>query len=140
LSQENVEIVQRMQGAFNQRDLVQFFDTLDPNVEWIPIMAVLEGRSYHGHDGVRQWLEELGRDWEVFETYSLANHDLGDRVLSLGFWRARGRSSGVELEHQQASWIIDLETGKIVRLQTFTDRDEAFEAVRLWRKTHADSS
>jgi len=139
MSQGNVEIVRRMQDAFNQRDLVQFFDTLDPEVEWIPIMAVLEGRSYHGHDGVRQWLEELSRDWEVFETYSVENRDLGDRVLSLGFWRARGRGSGVELESQQASWIIDLEAGRIVRLQTFTDRDEAFEAVRRWSKTHADS-
>ena len=64
---------------------------LDPDVELIPIAALLEGTTYHGHDGVRQWVEDVKRDWAEFEARPTDFQDLGDdRVLTLGSWRARG--------------------------------------------------
>jgi uncharacterized protein len=131
MSQENVDIVRRATDPFNRRDIPALLELLDPDVEWIPIMAALEGRVYRGHEGVRRWFEDLAADWESFETSGVEYRDLGDRVLVFGSWRARGRASGVELENRPASWLIDLKGGKIVRLQTFTDRAEALEAVGL---------
>jgi uncharacterized protein len=131
MASENLEQVQRLSSAFNRRDLDELLELIDGDVEWIPIMAALEGRVYRGHDGVRQWVEDLSVDWEYFETHQEEFLEIGDRVLILGRWRARARSSGVELESEQASWLIDLQDGKIVRLQTFTDRDEAVKAAGL---------
>ena len=131
MSRENLEQVQRLSSAFNSRDLDELFELIDSDVEWIPIMAALEGRVYRGHDGVRQWVEDLSVDWDYFETHQEEFRELGDRVLVFGRWRARARSSGIELESEPASWVIDLEDGKIVRLQTFTDRDEAVKAAGL---------
>jgi ketosteroid isomerase-like protein len=56
--------------------------------------------------------------------------DLGDRVLVFGHWRARGRTSGGESE-QPGTWLYEIKEGKVVRLQTFTNRDEALAAVGL---------
>ena len=129
MSQENVEVVERLAPAFNRRDLTAFLDLLAPDVEWVPLLGVLEGRAYRGHEEIRQWLEALGTDWEFFEVYYDELADLGDQVLVLGGWRGRGRASGVELGDRPATWLIDLQGGKVARMQTFTDRAEALEAV-----------
>jgi ketosteroid isomerase-like protein len=132
MSQENVEIARRLHVEFNRtfnEGKADLFDHLDPDVEWIPMTSVLEGIHFRGHDGVRQWLEDMKRDWEVFETRPVEFHDLGDdRVLSLGTWRAIGRGSGVELSFEQAAWLGHYRDGKLFRLETFTERERAFEA------------
>jgi ketosteroid isomerase-like protein len=128
MSQENLEVPRRMIDAYTRGDIPSFLDELDPDVEWIPIMAVLEGRVYRGPEGVQQWLAELARDWEYFEPRYEEYRDLGDRVLIFGTWRARGRVSGVELENQPAAWLYELKDAKVVRMRTFTDRTEALEA------------
>jgi ketosteroid isomerase-like protein len=131
MSQENVEIALALHAASNRRDVSAFLELLDPKVEWIPITAALEGRVYRGPEAVRQWWEELEADWEFFEVHPEDYRDLGNRVLLLGHWRARGRASGIELENQAASWLYEIRDGKIVRMQTFTDRTEALAAARL---------
>jgi ketosteroid isomerase-like protein len=130
MSSENVEVVERIFRAFNRRDMTAFLDLLDPDVEWVPILAVLEGRVYRGHEDVQRWVEDLAPDWEFFEVYYDELRDLGDRVLIFGHWRARGRASGVESE-QPATWICEIKAGKVVQLQTFTDRAEALESAGL---------
>ncbi len=131
MSQDNLEVTRRLIDAYNRGDIPSFIELLDPDVEWIPIMAALEGRVYRGRDGVRLWLEELARDWEYFEPCYEEYRDLGDRVLVLGRWRARGRASGVELENQPATWLYEIKDGRAVRMRTFTDRAEALAAAGL---------
>ena len=103
---------------------------LDPDVEWIPI--TLEGTSYQGHEGVRQWIDEMKQDWEDFEPLPEEFFDLGNgRLLAIGTWRAQGKISGVQLDSQPAAWLIHLRHQRIVRMQTFTDRRRALEAAGL---------
>ena len=130
MSQENVELVRRVCDAFNRRDIAAFLELLDPDVEWVPILAVLEGRVYRGHEEIRGWIKDLATDWEFFEVSYEEMRDLGDRVLVFGHWRARGRTSGGQSE-QPGTWLYEMKKGKVVRLQTFTNRDEALEAVGL---------
>lgn len=83
------------QPAFSGRDVESFLEQLAPDVEWTPILATLEGRVYRGHAGIRGMLDDLRRDWEVFEPMIDEVRDLGDdNFLALGRWRARGRGSG----------------------------------------------
>jgi ketosteroid isomerase-like protein len=128
--QNNIAQVQRMSQAFNHRDLDALLELIDPEVELIPIMAALEGHAYRGHDGVRQWVEDLATDWEFFETHQEEFREMGNRVLIFGRWRGGARKSSIELEGQPASWLVDLREGRVIRLQTFTDRREAIEAAR----------
>lgn len=133
MSQENVELVRGMFGAaahaLSGEPLGDLFRLLDPDIEWIPINAALEGTSYRGHDGVRRWIDEMNRDWDDFEALPNEFVDLGnDRLLAFGTWRARGRSSGIQLDAQPAAWLVRLRNGKVLRMQTFTDRADALEA------------
>ena len=132
MSTANIEVVHAVAETFNRRDLDAFLELLDPEIEWIPIMAALEGRVYRGHDGVRRWIDDLSVDWDVFETHQEEFREVaGDRVLVFGRWHARARGSRVELENEQASWLMSLRDGKVTRLQTFTVRGEALEAAGL---------
>ena len=130
MSQENVEIVRRVFDAFNRRDIDAFLEFLDFDVEWVPILAVLEGRVYRGHEDIRQWIDDLATDWEFFEVYYEELRDLGDRVLVSGHWRARGGASGVEVENP-GTYLYEIKDGKVVSMRTFTDRAEALDAAGL---------
>ena len=136
MSEENVEIARRSFEAFNRaftEGADDLYALLDPEVEWIPATAILEGRSYHGHEGVRQWIEDMKRDWEAFEPRPEEFLDLGDdRVLAaLGSWHARGRGGDVPLDFPRAAWLAQYREGKLVRMQSFTERQEALEAAGL---------
>lgn len=131
MSQENVETARRIAEKFNARDNDGLLELLDPDVEWVPIMAALEGRVYRGHEGVLRWLDDLESDWDEFQTRPDEFHDLGDRVLALGSWYARGRASGIEFENQPASWLWQFKAGRAIRLRTYTDRAEALEAAGI---------
>jgi ketosteroid isomerase-like protein len=135
VAEESVEVARKVLPAFNRsfsEDTADLYEVLAADIEWRPITAAMEGTAYHGHDEVRGWMEELRHDWEVFETRPEEFRDLGDgRVLVLGTWRARGRSSGVELDSQHAAWLMQVRNGKLARHQTFTDIEKAFEAAGL---------
>jgi uncharacterized protein len=130
MSQENVEIVRRVFDAFNKRDTPAFLELLDPDVEWVPILAVLEGRVYRGHEEVRGWIKELATDWEFFEVEYEELREVGGRVMVCGHWHARGRASGVELENP-GTYLYEIKDGKVVSMRTFTDRDAALKAAGL---------
>jgi ketosteroid isomerase-like protein len=101
------------------------------DVEFVPITAAMEGRVYSGCAGVRQFMEDLDAYWEFFDTHQEEWHDLGDRVVALGRWHARGRASGVEIDGQPAVWLAFIRDGKIARWRTFTDVHEGLEAAGL---------
>jgi ketosteroid isomerase-like protein len=129
---ENTEVARRSFDAFNRsvaEGTDDFYEFLDAEVEWIPITALLDGRTHRRPEGVRRWLDEIRHDWEFYELRWKEARDLGGgRVLALGTWHARGRRGGVQLSFEQAAWLIELRGGKLIRSQTFTDRGKAFEA------------
>jgi ketosteroid isomerase-like protein len=136
MSVQNFELARRLfaaaSQAINRGEFEELDGLIDPEIEWIPINATLEGGEYRGAEGVRRWVKETNHDWDFFEARPEEFRDLGgDRVLCLGTWGARGRGSGVELTSQPAAWLVDLRAGKAVRMQTFTDRDKALAAAGL---------
>ena len=46
-------------NALNDRDLDTYLTLIDPEVEFTSLIAEAESRTYRGHDGVREWWEEL---------------------------------------------------------------------------------
>jgi ketosteroid isomerase-like protein len=135
MSEEKVELARRMFEAFNRTfadGTPDLFELLDPEIEWVPMSAILDRTSYRGHDGVRQWLEEMKRDWTAFNLRPDRYIDLGDdRVLILGEWHAQGRAGGVPIDFPHASWLTRYRNRKLVSLRTFTDRKEALKAAGL---------
>ena len=135
MSEESVHVARKAFDAFNRtfakgtRDL---YDVLDPDVEWIPVTALLEGTSYRGEAEVRRWMTEIKRDWTDYEVRPQEFRDAGSgRVLVLGSWRARGRRGQVPLEFPQAAWLMQVAGERVTRVQVFTDQRKALEAAGL---------
>jgi ketosteroid isomerase-like protein len=128
---EDFEVVRTAWEGFSQNRVDDVLRHLHSDVELIPFGAAMEGRSYRGHAGVREWWEhEIEANWETFETHAEDFEQVGDRLVVFGHWVARGRTSGVDL-YRRATWVVDVTDGKISRWQTYTDRDEALRAARV---------
>jgi hypothetical protein len=54
-------IAQQFVDAFNRRDANDLVALVDPGFEWRPSVLVGGRRTYHGHQGLRQWLADLAR-------------------------------------------------------------------------------
>jgi len=123
-------IVREAWDACSRRDTAGFLAYMAPDVEAVPFGAAMEGIVYRGHEGVRQWLEqEIYETYEAFETIPEEFQEVGDHLLVLGRWCARGKESGMNVEFA-ATWVVDVRDGMIVRWQTYTDRDEAIRDAR----------
>jgi ketosteroid isomerase-like protein len=132
MSQENVELLRSAHDAFNSGDRERFVDLWHPDCEYRPALeGAIEGQGgvYRGHEGIRQWWEQFHDEWEDFST-DIEVHDLGDRTLTLGVLRARGRMSGVALEAPIAQ-LTTFRAGKVMTGEDYFDRDAALKAAGL---------
>ena len=120
MSQENVKIVRR----FLVVDVDEALTYADPGIVWNPI----EESSTQGHDAVRASLARWKGEWDDYELMPEDFVDRGDRVVVTVRLRGRGRRSGVEIDARFYD-LYTLRDGKIVRMDQFTDRSEAFAAV-----------
>jgi ketosteroid isomerase-like protein len=121
---DNVEVIRQFLEAVNRADVEGMTALMHDDAEFVPILAAMEGVEYSGHAGVRQFIKDLFEHWEFFETVQEEWQDLGDRVVAIGSWHARGKASGVEIENQPAVWLAHVRDGRIVRWRTYTDIDQ----------------
>jgi ketosteroid isomerase-like protein len=122
MSQENVEIVRRFLAA----DVDEAMPYADPGIVWNPI----EELPTQGHDAVRTSLAHWKAEWEDYEVVPEEFVDSGDQVVVTVRLGGRGRGSGVQIDARFYD-VYTLRDGKIVRMDQFTERSEALEAVGL---------
>jgi ketosteroid isomerase-like protein len=134
VSEENVEIARRGFDAVFRRpkpDFATINDLFHPNHEFVSTTSGVEGRTFQGASGFREWLTNMGEAWKswVNELEQVTNIDK-DRVLAITSFRSRGKASGVALEQRVAS-IVTVRGGKIVRTENYPSADEARKAAGL---------
>ena len=131
MSQENVERLRAALESYNQEGPEAIISLLDPDVEWIADRSDMGRVTYRGRDGVRKSFEELyeGFDKLGFDVKELI--DAGDHIIALGWMTARGRSTGVEAKLPLAVVFTAGRDGKLIRYESFRNRQEALEAVGL---------
>jgi ketosteroid isomerase-like protein len=102
-------------------------------VEWYPALEVLlggEATAYRGHEGIREMIrgtdEALGEIHVEFSTI----RDLGNRIFAVGHIRVRGKGSGAETE-SPVGCLAELKDGKLIRVRTYLDPEDALEAAGL---------
>jgi ketosteroid isomerase-like protein len=130
MSQRNVEIVRRWFEGFNARDVDALVGLADPDCEWLPFRAQLEGIVYRGHEGVRRFVGDVDEDWAAFRIDPLEFHDRGERIAVVGRVRARGRGGSVEVD-SRAGFAFELRSGRIMRATSHSDPEEALDAAEL---------
>ena len=135
MSQENVEVCKHIFEAVGvRRDTEAAIPYFDPEVELqSAIIGGAEGNTYRGHEGFREWMAESDAAFEELRPVASEEwefRDLGDDVLVIGRFRARGRESGVEIDSTIA-WLYAFRHGRIVRARGYLDPQEALEAAGL---------
>ena len=128
--QENVEIVRRATEAWNRDDWDALRALYDDDVVIVAPEEWPEAGTFSGWAVVREQFERLKESWEEERIEQDELLDLGDRVLALDRWVARGKGSGLEIETHGGN-LLTLRGGKIARIEFFLDRSEARRAAGL---------
>jgi ketosteroid isomerase-like protein len=125
-----VEIVKRLTDAFNRRDLGIFAGLTTPDFEWSPSMVAIEGEVFRGREGIETYFGRMSDAWEKFQALADEFCDLGDRVLWRGRLEGLGRAGRVPTS-APLDILYDFRDGKISRMRSFLDHDEALRAAAL---------
>ena len=91
-------LVRRFVDAYNSRQLEAQIELCDPEIELVPLRAVLEETIYRGHDGIRRFARDLAESWSEAHVELLELEVRGEQALSVGCMRLKGRSSGAVTE------------------------------------------
>ena len=128
MSQENVELLQRLQSDWNDGEPTVDASAYDPDVVFLPRRAATQG-GYRGLSGIEEFITDT---FEVFDKFELHSDykDLGDRVLAWGTLHVRARGSGIETDIEIGG-LFEFREGRIVRWEDFGSKDKALDAAGL---------
>jgi ketosteroid isomerase-like protein len=131
VSEEKSDMVRRVFEAFTERDVDAVLELADPDVEFYAPTGSIAGHDepYRGHDGMRQYFEDVARIWEELEVIPHEYRELDDTVVALG--RVYGRGLDGLLVDSPTGWIWKLRNGKIYECRVYTSRQETLDAAGL---------
>jgi ketosteroid isomerase-like protein len=129
MSQENVEIVQRMWAAFLGDDPTSGLSYCDPDIEWDGT-NLPDGTIARGHEAIVEHAMRWAEMWDDWTMEPERFIDAGGDQVILVF-REIGRSdSGLQMDERHAE-LYTLRGGRVVSRKGFSDPDEALAAVGL---------
>jgi ketosteroid isomerase-like protein len=131
VQRRNLAVVERALETMESgdRDLFEarLEEIMHPDCEWKPLVVVVEGRSYRGYDGMRDFAEDFLGSFEVrYEDRTL--RAIGERgVLLLATMKLRGRESGIDVS-QEVGVLFELEDGRILNGDVTASHADALSA------------
>jgi ketosteroid isomerase-like protein len=129
VSQENVEIVQRYMGTWNETG-EPLWNEIDPDAVFVIDPESFVAGTYRGHEGIRDLFRLTAEVFDQFR-YEVGDVvDAGDSVLVLGRISARGIQSGAT-GRQHGALVFQIRDGLVVAYRSYFDREEALAAVGL---------
>jgi hypothetical protein len=120
-------------SAFNRRDLRAFVALFDPEVVYdvSHVHGWPDQQVYHGYAGLEEmatnWYDHLNFWFELLELHDLG----GPTVVVIGEFQLEGAESGVPLEHVPWIQVATARRGRGIRIDNYSDRDEALRAAGL---------
>jgi ketosteroid isomerase-like protein len=98
---------------------------LPPGTQTLGLSGVFRGQAK-----MEQAIGEFADSWDSWELVPAYILDFGDRLLSLGFFRARGQASGVQLEQEYAQ-LVTVREGLVTRDEGWFSWEEGLQAAGL---------
>jgi ketosteroid isomerase-like protein len=137
MSQENVELVRESFDAWNRGDLDNFLENISPEWEWHPA-RLFPGTDavYHGKEGFTRFWNTFREPWESIRVEVERIEDLGDRVLALMMFHAKGKGSGVDVTGEYAN-VFTIRDGLVTYQVGYGDWRSALDAVGLSEDAHS---
>jgi ketosteroid isomerase-like protein len=111
-------------AAFNRGDIEAALAPLDAQIEWSEPVDFPGGGTYHGLDGVKQYLTQSRAAWAEVDSEPERFISAGNRIVV--FVHARVRAKGSK-EWQEVSLadVYTVHNGKAIQMRAFADRQEA---------------
>jgi ketosteroid isomerase-like protein len=126
-SPEMEQVVTSLRGAyaaFNRGDMAAAVEPLDAQMEWTEPAEFPGGGTYHGRDGVKQYLTQSRAAWAEVSSEPERFIIAGNRIVVFVHARVRPKGSN----HWQDVSLADVYTvrgGRVVEMKAFADRQEA---------------
>ena len=134
MSRENGEVVSRAFDAFNSPDRVRLLAELsDDDLEFVSVLTAVDaaGATYRGPEGWSTYFARMDEIWDDWRVQDLEVFDAGeDRVAAVFRLAGIGKGSGASVEHL-IGLAYTMRHGKLWRMRSYLDPDEALEAVGL---------
>lgn len=128
MSPENLELARNAVAAFNRREVSALVEMVTDDFQWVTWTGTVEPTVYYGASGLASYFRDADV-WEVLNLEIQEFRDLGDEVLVVGMFHARGGGSGVEIHAPYYSAFF-MTGGKLARVLSFRTEAEALQAVR----------
>ena len=124
---ENLAVGRRLWDAWQRGDVAAMFEVIHPEVVSTQFPEQVDVSDYHGHEGVREVMEDWIGTWDDYEIELLDMREVGDAVVAALHQRGRGKGSGVAMEGDV--WFVwRVRDGKLSRWQMFSSEAEALAA------------
>ena len=127
MSQDNVDKARAFIEAYNRRDFDAAVESFDPEIDWV-LPAHQSSDSGRGPDEVRRFWEGLDETFEELRLEPQEFVDDGDQVATRLRYYGRGKGSGIVVEGELYHQVVTFRNGRMVRIEYFTDWDQALEA------------
>ena len=126
-----MEAVRRVIETFGRGDFDAVLDLLSFDFVYQPIATFTEVRERRGFEEFRRFNAEFREVWDDdFVMYPETIREYGEGVIALTRFTGHARASGAEISGGVFQ-VYRFREGQIVRLEDFTDRDDALKAVGL---------
>jgi ketosteroid isomerase-like protein len=126
----NVEVARLFAEAVTRGDREAAVGLCHPQIQFHSVLGI-SGRAYLGHDGIRQYFDDVESAWAHWrvEVERIAEGADG-RVAIVMTMHARGKGSGATLAERTAH-IWTLRRGRLARNQPYREPEEALRALGL---------
>ena len=137
MSRENVEVMRTVYDRYREGDFQASADLLDPHAvlvlpkasDWGP--ETPESGLFIGPEAIAEYTRHsLLRPWADFTMEAEEIIEAGDSVLVRVIQRGVGRASGIPVDLRYFT-LWSFRGGKVIRIQSFRNREEALEAAGL---------
>jgi ketosteroid isomerase-like protein len=124
MTQENVEIIQRIYEAGNARDVPAYMELLHPEVEVLQTELLPWGGRYHLHQGIMDFLTKLLHSQVVPEEFVAAGNQIVAIGRTIGHVKANGNAFDLRFVH-----VWELKDGKVMRFEAYIDTPQMLQAL-----------
>lgn len=126
----NVDVIRRLNAAFNDNDVATFLSLLDAEVEFVDHLPLPDGQaSARGADELSSLVEHWREGFASFNAEVIEYLDLGDYVVCSTRWRFTSRDDAIELDWLGAE-AHQIRDGKLVwSAAGFRDAAAAVQAI-----------
>ena len=130
MSQESLAVVRAIHAALASGESPVALGLLHRDIEYVNPPGAVESGTRHG---IAAWEDAMRSMDDVFADVRIDVREMkavGDRVVVLATYVARGRSSGAQRENEDG-YVWTVRNGQAVRFQWFSDPSEALAAVGI---------